>query len=327
MGNDARRKQRQRMKRQEKKATYRRMHSGSPYKKLATPGQYRACYINSDWQEQGIASIHVLKQLPGGGLALGVFLVDLFCVGLKDAWGRINITMSDFDDSIIRLPDRVELIRIDPSLAQRLVLGGVRFARQNGFRLPPRYERWVSMLGSLSACETADLSGFGTEDGKLRYIGTMEDLKKRLIGCSAEEFLARNHAEFILPVAYGDDPDMVEEDQALEEVADELRMRMLNSARQWCFAKGIQPHARLDAAVDLTIESLFQINSPNFDDPTDEEVASEASDKMNEMLSMADPCDAALLNEALGQLHEYMTQFSSSAELLTSLGLSPEDEE
>ena len=83
---------------------------------------------------------------PGGGTALVGFLVDLWCAGLKDAWGDLHVTRADFEEHSERARARmgVELAELDTATARKLIAGGIRFARQNGFRLPAHYERWVA---------------------------------------------------------------------------------------------------------------------------------------------------------------------------------------
>ena len=43
------------------------------------------CYINPDWEEDGLAHIIVTRERAGGKLVYGSFLVDTLCLGIKDA--------------------------------------------------------------------------------------------------------------------------------------------------------------------------------------------------------------------------------------------------
>ena len=195
-------------KREAKKRFELRAHSGSIYKRVGTAGELVACCINAHWREDGLASIHVLRRIPGGGHASASFLVDTSCLGLKDAWGRLDTSYEEFNSGIIEGMSRtLEMGHADLELARRLVAGGIRFAYQNGFRLPPRFDRWTALLGDIGDWRTADLTDFG-EGGRLRYVGTKEELKRRLVGCSVEEFLARDDVDFIMgedDLAYLDD--------------------------------------------------------------------------------------------------------------------------
>lgn len=348
MGSNSRKKERQRLKRQQKRRAMHRAEGLNPYRRFASQGEVVVCYVNNDWHKQGMAEILALKQVAGGNLAFGAYLVDIWCVGLKDAWGRVNVTQADFTELVDRTREHLEMVRIDPAAAWAIVSGGVRFARQNGFRLPPRYERWTALLGNNAECGAADLSQFGVEGGKLRYVGTMEDLRKRLIGCRPEEFLKREDVEFIVrdrpwddeyeEDEVPDDEEFDEQDDAdmgdLEETEDELelavayfRLRAMNAVRKWCFATGRRPHPRLQEAVDLLVESILQLGDLTEDEEALDASAARASDNLDTLLSLEMPSQAAHLQEAVNQLNEFCQQFRSPEELCIALGIEPMDDE
>lgn len=348
MGNNARRKERQRLKRRQKRLAARRVEALSPYRKFGSQGDIVACYVNNAWQKDGLAELLVLKRIAGGTMAFAAFLVDMWCVGLKDAWGRINVTRSDFDELVERAGERLEVVRIDPAAAWRIVAGGVRFCRRNGFRLPAHYERWTALLGDNAECTSADLSDFGIEGGKLRYVGTMEDLRKRLTGCRPEEFLHRKDVEFILgdgpqPWEADDQDDDLDEDDLIDEPDDDSEAAELSedeaeaaealtqfqeaavdAVRRWCFANGIKPHPRLSEAVALTLVGALQATLSG-EEPIDEEpsneAVSQAQDNIDRLLSSVSPEEDKSLQEALDQIAMCVRQFGSPAEFMAAMGL------
>src|SRR3954452_20828499 len=194
MADRASRKARQRQKREKKRQALRRAASVSPYKRAAA-GALVACHVNADWRERGQATGYVLRRPPGPGmgLAMACFLVDLWCAGLKDAWGRFEMLREEYDDVVERMGDRMDARMPEVPLeeAAAIVAGGIRFPVQNGFRLPPHYQRWTAFLGGKLDWQHADLSAFGVEGGtKLRWVAPMRDLGARLIGSAVEQFLA-----------------------------------------------------------------------------------------------------------------------------------------
>lgn len=57
------------------------------------------CYIAPpDWQESGMAHVIVTRIRPSGNLVMGTFLVDTFCLGVKDAGYHENMTPSNFEE-------------------------------------------------------------------------------------------------------------------------------------------------------------------------------------------------------------------------------------
>ena len=254
MSNDARRKERQRLKREKKKQAARRAAAISPYQFIGNRGQLEAAYINADWKSGGLASIQIVRANPMGGHALAMFLVDIWCAGLKDVSGRLDLMRDDIDNHLNRAKERIELERIDPNLARQLVAGGIRFARQNGFKLPAHFDRYVALLGEVGDTANADLSHFG-KDGKLLWVGSMEDLGQRLIGCTVPQFLARPDVEFISEVA---NPEMVEpEVAAAKEAIEESAQKLFDLVVEKCKEKGITPAPRLADAAKVSIVTVL----------------------------------------------------------------------
>ena len=44
------------------------------------------CYVNDGWEENGFAIVVVTRIRPSGNLVYGQFLVDTYCLGVKDAF-------------------------------------------------------------------------------------------------------------------------------------------------------------------------------------------------------------------------------------------------
>jgi len=226
-------------------------------------GRVEACLINDNWRATGEAVIYVLGSLTPGHSAMAGFTIDLWCAGLREAWGRVRLTARDFLGAIdiSAAESGLTFVACDPQLAGDLIAGGVRFAHQNGFRLPPHHERWAALLGGLGDWESADLAPFGVH-GKLRWIGPLPDLRERLIGGTVEEFLDRDDVEVIMDSErYGEhEPDEpVEAEEAVGQAAEIIHQQLLSAMRCWCFANGEAPHPRLADAVTTCLQSQLSL--------------------------------------------------------------------
>jgi hypothetical protein len=297
-------------KREHKKRERARGQSGSQYRLIGAAGEVVACCVNKGWAEEGKASISLLRRIPGGGHAMGAFLVDLWCMGLKEAWGRLDATYEEFREGVLdRAEPELSFEPIAIETARRLVAGGIRFAEQNGFRLPPRHERWTALLGEIGDPAKADLSDFGV-DGKLRYEGSLEDLKRRLIGCRVEDVI-------------GDDDFTLLDDAtvAVEEIASTLRERVVSGTRQWCFANGQAPHARLEEAWDLMIEAIMLSEELPEEGEPDEAALDAVDNRARSLLSLSGPNTGTDLAEAMEQVRAYMGQFQSAEAMMAALQL------
>ncbi|HEX4055093.1 MAG TPA: hypothetical protein VHX86_12585 [Tepidisphaeraceae bacterium] len=273
MSDAARRKEHQRLKREKKKAQMRRAVAGSPYKRVGQIGKLEACYINADWQTSGLASIHLVRQNPQGGFALACFLIDLWCAGLKDAWGELDMLHDEIDRHVNRAQERFELARIEPDIARMLVAGAIRFARQNGFRLPPHHDRWVNLLGDVPNPATADLLPFG-KDGGLLWIGPLDDLRRRLVVCSLDEFLARPDVHYVSGIEdFGapesDDEDFENADEELDEAFNSMVEQICGETHRRCREAGEEPLPLIHRAAECIVATLMALPGVESTEETD----------------------------------------------------------
>ncbi len=195
-------KERRRLKRKAKRKQTIRLKNQSPFQRVLEHGKVARCVVNEDWRERGQAVLFVMAAVPDRPPMLANFFIDLWCAGLKDAWGRREFHGEDFRPVIedAEAGMQMHFIPCDVAEARRLVTGGIRFARDNGFRVPEETDRWAALLGGLEDVDAADVSDFGVEDGKLHWVGPMSDLRDRLVGCTVEEFLAREDVDYMVEV-------------------------------------------------------------------------------------------------------------------------------
>ncbi len=92
-------------------------------------------YINEDWQTAGLAVISAVRIMPSGNIVYGTYLVDVFCLGVKDAGYRFNLKSSDAQDEIMQRYELtgLEAIEIKPDFAQNIIYGAIEYAAQFKF--------------------------------------------------------------------------------------------------------------------------------------------------------------------------------------------------
>jgi hypothetical protein len=351
MSRDARKKQKQRLKREQKRRDARRARAVTPLEHVARSGGQLECYVNANWREMGMANIQVLGRAPDGRTAYTAFLVDVWCVGLKDAFGKREMSRPDFEVILDQMDNQFEVAKLPAAEAKRLVAGGMRFARQNGFKLPPHYERWVAVFGDLDVAG-ADLRNFGVEGG-LRYIGTRAFLQRRLAACSADDFLRRPDVQWAMgdgtprdpsegdySIDLGDD-DYEENDEDEDEEADveapdpqlvaelggivgSTGNRMEEAVREWCAKTGQAPHPQLRDALNHLLVSMLPVviySDAAKIDPQFVDVELPAPDHLlHRGLESLPPGQRRSVEQAMTQVSDYMGQFKSPAEMLAAVG-------
>lgn len=90
------------------------------------------CYVNSDWREAGMADVAVIRVRPSGNIVMGLFLVDTFCLGVKAALYRTNMTDYEFDDFLQQYGSRFDIEEISYEEAHNIIYGAISFAEEAG---------------------------------------------------------------------------------------------------------------------------------------------------------------------------------------------------
>jgi hypothetical protein len=124
--------------------------------------------------DSGIAIVFCAAPHAGARLSVCVYLVDTWCLGVKNALGPQRMARSEFEafKRTIYAPWKSEGIPVPLELAQHLVLGAVAYARGLGFEPHPDFRRARPGLG---AWEGPSAITFG-RDGKPYYLsGPHED--------------------------------------------------------------------------------------------------------------------------------------------------------
>lgn len=93
------------------------------------------CYIAPpDWQEKGMAQIIISRVRPNGNLVMASFLVDTFCLGVKDAGYHENMTPESFQDYLDNYKYGMGLEEISYEEAHNIIYGAIAFAEDGGIK-------------------------------------------------------------------------------------------------------------------------------------------------------------------------------------------------
>lgn len=93
------------------------------------------CLINEGWQEMGMATIFVIRQLPNLKYSFGTYLVDTFCLGLKNTICNAGVRYDLIENLIGRCDQDLEEINYED--ARSIVFGAIKFAEALGFKPQP----------------------------------------------------------------------------------------------------------------------------------------------------------------------------------------------
>ena len=132
------------------------------------------CCMTAELWREGIGEVLVSRCLSNGSVAFSVFLVDVYCLGVKDAFMNIFPRLQYEEKLYDKLRSQYLLTNIKPESARKLVEGAVQYALDLG--LPPHANYRTSKLifGDISAEACTEQFRFG-KDGKPFFIAGPDD--------------------------------------------------------------------------------------------------------------------------------------------------------
>lgn len=90
------------------------------------------CYISEGWENSGLAVVIVSRKKKNGNRAASTFLVDSFCLGVKDVSYWTDLDEESFEELIDGYSQSLTLKECTYAEAHNFVLGAVEFAEEAG---------------------------------------------------------------------------------------------------------------------------------------------------------------------------------------------------
>ena len=148
----------------------------------------------------GIGEVLISRKLSHGNVAFVVFLVDMYCLGVKDLVVDILPEATYRKNIYEKMAERVTLTRMKPECARKLVEGAVQYALD--LELPPHadYDIGRRIFGEISAAACAEEFTYG-KDGKPNFIAGPNDdeAKCRLVLRLMEKHCGPGGSHYLMP--------------------------------------------------------------------------------------------------------------------------------
>ena len=138
------------------------------------------CYITENWKENGEGNIIIERKHGNGNITLGVFLVDLFCLGVRDTFYQYNISELEEEELLERFSGDNKMVETDYNLVHNIILAGVEYAEEYGFKPHKDFERVTQYI---LAEDTEDIPLMEIEcgkDGKPLFVASEEMNEKEI---------------------------------------------------------------------------------------------------------------------------------------------------
>lgn len=155
------------------------------------------CLINDSWRERGLAHILLSRQQPDGNIAFGVYLVDIFCLGLKNTFCNVNFPIWKYERRVKEgLSQHEHLVDCPVALAHQIIYGAIDYAAELGFGPQKDFKMSKYILDARSTLKDTEGVEFG-KNGKPFFIPGSDDNAK-LIVKKLEERLGEGNFHFLV---------------------------------------------------------------------------------------------------------------------------------
>lgn len=135
------------------------------------------CLVPVGLFQAGIGNLFISRQLESGKLAIGAFLVDTYCLGVKDVFVRI-VTPFEYDQFVEGMRMQESPQPVTPACFRKLIEDSVAYAQSVGLAPHPDYTDAQLIFGDIDPAECTEQFEFG-KDGKPFYVNGPNDTLAR----------------------------------------------------------------------------------------------------------------------------------------------------
>lgn len=157
------------------------------------------CLINASWKKQGLANILLSRQQPDGNIIFGCYLVDIFCLGLKNTFFNVNFSMSNYEGNLkVKIYQEQTHVGCPVDLAHQIIYGAIDYASELGFRPQKDFKLSKYILEEREKFGEITEVEFG-KNGKPFYIASPDDDVNQIIR-KLEKKLGPNNFKYLFPI-------------------------------------------------------------------------------------------------------------------------------
>ncbi|MBS3919294.1 MAG: hypothetical protein KG012_10425 [Deltaproteobacteria bacterium] len=134
----------------------------------ASASPIHECLVPRGIFDMGIGDVIISRRMPDGSIAASVFLVDTYCLGVKDCFFTV-VSKNKYEERVKHLEQNENLERVEPEYAVKLIENAVSYAKALSFKPHEDYSKVKKIFGSIdpSACPSEFVYG---QDGKPFYV-------------------------------------------------------------------------------------------------------------------------------------------------------------
>jgi hypothetical protein len=152
--------------------------------------------------QDGMGTAHISRELPTGEVAVASFLVDSYCLGVKDALAAI-VHRTEYEAKFVqRAKENLTVRLVSPAEVRKFVEAAVAYAGSIGFPPHPDYATAALLFGDIKAADSDAVLEFG-KDGKPLFIAGPYDTPERVreVVAILTDTCGQGNFDFVVPLA------------------------------------------------------------------------------------------------------------------------------
>ena len=142
------------------------------------------CLISDNWNKKetnGLVEVLVARQQPDGDICFGVYLIDTFCLGLKNTFANAGFSRSRYLNEVRNRVFRAgKPVECSIELAHQMIYQSIEYAEQFGFEPEKDFMLSQYLLAPRGELEEPYKLTFG-KDGKPFFIAGPHDNVERIM--------------------------------------------------------------------------------------------------------------------------------------------------
>jgi hypothetical protein len=135
------------------------------------------CLINEEWQTGGMATVMISKKMPSGKIVLAMYMVDTFCLGLKQTLYKFALSETEYSDLKEELENRHAMLECPAVFMHNLIYGAIDYAESLGFKPHKDFKVTEYFLDPELIDDGIDEIEFGRNGKPYYFAGPYDDVK------------------------------------------------------------------------------------------------------------------------------------------------------
>jgi hypothetical protein len=159
------------------------------------------CLISDNWQkdDMGLVQILLARQQPDGDICFGVYLVDKYCLGLKNTFANAGFSHTRYQNEIrSKIFREQKPVKCPIELAHQMIYASIEYAEQFGFEPEKDFALSQYLLAPRGELEEPYQLTFG-RNGKPFFIAGPRDNAARILK-QLEKTAGPGNFDYLMPL-------------------------------------------------------------------------------------------------------------------------------